>query len=107
MTAPLAGTEKQIAWATDIRAACLPKWQGAVEQQAIDAGDDEWGNQLLAVMKAILAAAERNTDAAAWINSRDGISYLIDTHNLRASLGVSRQPFRAALSILDSAGRAD
>ena len=80
------GTEKQIAWASEVKAARLAAWA-------------EFGSKMaptdprVAILNKLIAAAEEITDASAWIDNR------ADAAALFASVGLDRKALCARFSI--------
>lgn len=73
MAATLTGTEKQLAWAEQIRSAqmaALAKWNAGAAELIADE-DAENQPELTAWVAKVSAAIERQTAAAWWIDHRD------------------------------------
>lgn len=65
----LTGTEKQVAWATDIRAACLAKWAGVIDELAVDFPRAR-NVMLVGVIRQIVDTLSQVADASVWIDGR-------------------------------------
>jgi hypothetical protein len=66
----ITGTEKQIAWASQIKAECLVRWNTLRENECIaDFGFTD-------ALASLIATAEGITDASDWIDSQDNASVL-------------------------------
>lgn len=64
----LTGTEKQIAWASDIRNAAVAKWKAVIAEWIAD--DAEYMAPQIADARAIIDRALTVESASAWIESR-------------------------------------
>jgi len=82
----LTGSEKQIAWATDIRAASIAAWNAAAEEFdaiALDIGGD--GYRAIAMRHMAQAVLATATNAEDWIDARDGQTAKISTLHWQAA----------------------
>jgi hypothetical protein len=68
------GTDKQIAWAEQIRTAFIADVRTMEQQQAARAAAAGQGAEWAATVSGIIAQAEAQNDAAWWIDNRDALS---------------------------------
>jgi len=95
------GTEKQIAWATTIKADSLAAWTEFMGRLTVeDARRD--------IVAAIIEQAGQITDAATWIDGRGNARYFMRRagvdHNALAALGFDARLSHNALTALPSVG---
>lgn len=80
------GTEKQIAWASEIKVARLAAWAEFASRMAPT-------DERVGIVNALIDAAEKITDAAAWIDGRDNAVVLF------ASVGLDRKALCARFNM--------
>lgn len=71
----MTGTEKQIAWASDIRTANMEKWSAVIADLNTSTRDRD--QMLVGIIAKIIATVEDCTDAATWIDGRDNVSVML------------------------------
>lgn len=70
------GTEKQIAWATEIRATQLAKWDALIAD--LETAERARNKMLAAIIRKIIDVVSQCDDAATWIDGRDNVSIMLN-----------------------------
>lgn len=92
MTIQLIGSEKQVAWANDIREKSVAKWNGKIAH--FEAEDPEYWGETIAEMRKFVARALENSSARDWIDSKAGPMVLVGNRiDGAAALGMDERTY--------------
>ena len=72
----LTGTEKQIAWATDIRAGKMEKWAALIAER--NASTRERSQMIARVIGQIVNTLSEASEASIWIDGRNNVSQMLN-----------------------------